>query len=138
MSMDCLTHTPTRDRTRNPGMWPDQESNQRPPSLWDDPRPTEPHRSGRVLLLLGGPPGPLFSGAGLAVLSLGSQPSCSGPTAVAPAIAPWQPSCPGQAAGLLIPTSGWLNSAPSDPSRNRRLGWSCRTRRVEDSGSTGS
>ena len=40
-----LICAPTRERTHNPGMCPDQESNQRPFTLQDDAQPTEPHWS---------------------------------------------------------------------------------------------
>ena len=39
-------HTPTRDQTRNPGMCPDQEWNQRPFILRDNAQLTEPYQSG--------------------------------------------------------------------------------------------
>ena len=45
-SISCLSHVPDRNQTRNPGMRPDQESNQQPFNLQDDTQPTEPHLSG--------------------------------------------------------------------------------------------
>ena len=36
----------TKDRTHNPSMCPDQESNWQPSALWDEAQPTEPHQSG--------------------------------------------------------------------------------------------
>ena len=41
-----LVRALTRDRTCNPGTYPDWESNQRPFVLRDDAQPTEPHWSG--------------------------------------------------------------------------------------------
>ena len=41
-----LVSTLTGDWTHNPGMYSDQELNQRPFALWDDTQPTEPHQSG--------------------------------------------------------------------------------------------
>ena len=47
------SHTPlTRALACNPGMYPDQESNQWPFSLWGDTWPPEPHWSGRVFQVL--------------------------------------------------------------------------------------
>ena len=41
-------HTPpTGDLAHNPGVCPDQESNQRPFGLQDDTQSTEPHQSGQ-------------------------------------------------------------------------------------------
>ena len=44
----------SKDQTRNPGLCPDQESNQQPFALWDDAQPTEPHQSGLELFTLNG------------------------------------------------------------------------------------
>ena len=43
--------TLTRDQTLTPGMCSDRESNPRPPGLWDDTQPTEPHGPGPYSLL---------------------------------------------------------------------------------------
>ena len=37
--------SPDQDRTCNPGMYPEQESNRQPFSLWNDVQPIEPHWS---------------------------------------------------------------------------------------------
>nr|KAF6452881.1 hypothetical protein HJG59_008201 [Molossus molossus] len=37
---------PTEDPASNPGMCPDQESNQQPSGTWDDAQPTDPHQPG--------------------------------------------------------------------------------------------
>ena len=47
-----LTHTLTRDQTRNPGMCPDRESNLRPFALQDDTQPTVPQWSGQDMIFL--------------------------------------------------------------------------------------
>ena len=44
-----LAHTPTRDRTRNPGTCPDWELNRPPFTLQEDTQSTEPHRSGLLI-----------------------------------------------------------------------------------------
>ena len=51
-NMDWLPReqTPPGDRTCNPGMCPDWESNQRPFTLQDGAQPREPHWSGLYLL----------------------------------------------------------------------------------------
>ena len=43
---------PTGDLARNPGMCPDQKSDQQPFGLWDDAQPTEPHQSGLTVYSL--------------------------------------------------------------------------------------
>ena len=46
-----LSRAPTEDLARNPGLCPDWESNLRPLALWNNARPTEPHRSGGISVL---------------------------------------------------------------------------------------
>ena len=48
-SIGCLLYMPPPP---NPGMCPDQESNQQPFALWDDAQPTQPHQSGLNYYLL--------------------------------------------------------------------------------------
>ena len=42
----------TKDVARNPGTFPDQESNWQPFGPWSDVQPTEPHQSEAILLFI--------------------------------------------------------------------------------------
>ena len=46
-SIGYLSNAPIGGQACNPGMCPEQESNQQPLGLWDDTQPTEPHQSGQ-------------------------------------------------------------------------------------------
>ena len=45
----CLSHTPYRDLARNPGMYPDWESNQQPFGSQASTQSTEPHQPGQIV-----------------------------------------------------------------------------------------
>ena len=51
-SISCFLHASQWGQAHNPGMCPDQESNQQPFALWDDAQPTQPHQSGLNYYLL--------------------------------------------------------------------------------------
>ena len=50
-SVSCLWHTPNQGPGPQPGMCPDQKSNEQPFNLQDHAQPTEPHQSGLALFM---------------------------------------------------------------------------------------